>query len=89
MSNESCNKKLKNMGECQMYKNVIVKTPGKSYVNGLTTSDLGKPDYEKLLVQHENYIEALKKVWRSCYTSSCKRGIPGFDVCRGRCRIDF
>ena len=27
----------------EMYKNVIVKTPGKSYLNGLTTSDLGKP----------------------------------------------
>lgn len=44
-----------------MYKNVIVKTPGKSYVNGLTTSDLGTPDYEKLLEQHEAYVEALKK----------------------------
>ena len=44
-----------------MYKNVIVKTPGKSYLNGLTTSDLGKPDYKKLLVQHKDYIEALKK----------------------------
>ncbi|WP_277586440.1 dimethylarginine dimethylaminohydrolase family protein [Psychrobacillus antarcticus] len=40
---------------------VIAKTPGKSYVEGLTTSDLGKPDYEKLLVQHEAYVEALKK----------------------------
>ena len=62
MSYESCNKKLKNMEECKMYKNVIVKTPGKSYLNGLTTSDLGKPDYEKLLVQHKSYIEALKNV---------------------------
>lgn len=44
-----------------MFKNVIVKAPGKSYVNGLTTADLGKPDYEKLLVQHAAYVEALKK----------------------------
>ncbi|MFJ8064652.1 dimethylarginine dimethylaminohydrolase family protein [Psychrobacillus sp. NPDC096426] len=43
------------------FQNVIVKTPGKSYVEGLTTSDLGKPDYDKLLVQHEAYVEALKK----------------------------
>ncbi|MDN7245240.1 dimethylarginine dimethylaminohydrolase family protein [Planococcus shenhongbingii] len=43
-----------------MYKNVIVKTPGKSYVNGLTTSDLGTPDYERLLEQHAAYVEALK-----------------------------
>lgn len=44
-----------------MFKNVIVKKPGKSYVNGLTTSDLGEPNYDKLLVQHEAYIEALKQ----------------------------
>ena len=44
-----------------MFKNVIVKTPGESYVNGLTTSNLGKPDYEKLLEQHKAYVEALKK----------------------------
>lgn len=60
MSDESRHKKLKN-GGMDMFKNVIVKTPGKSYLNGLTTSDLGKPDYEKLLVQHKSYIEALKK----------------------------
>lgn len=44
-----------------MFKRVIVKKPGKSYVNGLTTSDLGKPDYELVKVQHDEYIEALKK----------------------------
>ncbi len=44
-----------------MFTNVIVKTPGESYLNGLTTSDLGKPVYELLLEQHEAYVEALKK----------------------------
>ncbi|WP_019243540.1 MULTISPECIES: dimethylarginine dimethylaminohydrolase family protein [Bacillus] len=44
-----------------MFKNVIVKSPGESYVKGLTTSNLGKPDYGKLLVQHQAYVEALKK----------------------------
>lgn len=44
-----------------MFENVIVKTPGESYVNGLTTVELGKPIYEKLLEQHASYIEALKK----------------------------
>lgn len=44
-----------------MFRNVIVKKPGKSYVEGLTTSNLGVPDYEKLLEQHQGYIEALKK----------------------------
>ncbi|NRD80079.1 N(G),N(G)-dimethylarginine dimethylaminohydrolase [Bacillus sp. BRMEA1] len=43
-----------------MFKNVIVRTPGKSYINGLTTSDLGAPDLEKAMEQHQAYIEALK-----------------------------
>lgn len=43
-----------------MFKNVIVKNPGNSFVNGLTTSDLGKPVLEKLFEQHEKYVEALK-----------------------------
>lgn len=43
-----------------MFKNVIVKNPGNSFVNGLTTSDLGKPILEKLFEQHEKYVEALK-----------------------------
>ncbi|OZI12094.1 N(G),N(G)-dimethylarginine dimethylaminohydrolase [Bacillaceae bacterium SAS-127] len=43
-----------------MFKHVIVKTPGKSYVNGLTTSDLGTPNYEQLLEQHQAYVDALK-----------------------------
>jgi dimethylargininase len=43
-----------------MFKNVIVKTPGESYLNGLTTSDLGKPVYSLLVDQHAAYVEALK-----------------------------
>ncbi len=44
-----------------MFTNVIVRIPGKSLVNGIASEDLGKPDYEKALKQHEDYIEALKK----------------------------
>ncbi|WP_284037042.1 arginine deiminase family protein [Neobacillus sp. 114] len=43
-----------------MFKNVIVKTPGESYVNGLTTSNLGTPVLDKAIEQHHSYIEALK-----------------------------
>ncbi|MFY0544057.1 dimethylarginine dimethylaminohydrolase family protein [Brevibacillus sp. H7] len=39
----------------------IVRKPGKSYVNGLTTANLGKPDYERALEQHGRYVEALKQ----------------------------
>jgi dimethylargininase len=44
-----------------MFKKTIVKTPGESYIHGLTTSDLGRPNYEQALQQHQAYIEALKK----------------------------
>ena len=44
-----------------MYKRAIVKTPGKSMIRGLTTADLGIPDYNKALVQHADYIEALEE----------------------------
>ena len=30
-------------------------------INGITTANLGKPDYEKALAQHADYIEALKE----------------------------
>lgn len=44
-----------------MFKNVIVRRPSKSMVNGITSApELGAPDYERALIQHDNYIEALK-----------------------------
>lgn len=44
-----------------MFKNVIVKRPSKSMVEGITSQPkLGKPDYELALKQHDKYIEALK-----------------------------
>lgn len=44
-----------------MFNNIIVKKPGKSYIDGLTTSDLGTPDYDLLMDQHDAYIKALEK----------------------------
>jgi dimethylargininase len=46
-----------------MKKNItraIVRRPGRSLVRGLTTANLGKPDFQKALLQHDQYIEALK-----------------------------
>jgi dimethylargininase len=46
----------------KMFENVIVRKPSKSLRNGITSNpELGKPDYEKALIQHNDYIEALKK----------------------------
>ena len=45
-----------------MFKNVIVRRPCKAMVEGITSApELGKPDYELALKQHDDYIEALKK----------------------------
>ena len=44
-----------------MFKNVIVRRPSRSLVNGITSApELGKPDYEKAMKQHDDYIAALK-----------------------------
>lgn len=44
-----------------MFKNVIVRRPAKSLIDGITSApELGKPDYELALKQHDAYIEALK-----------------------------
>jgi dimethylargininase len=42
-----------------MFTKAIVKRPCKNLVNGLTTANLGKPDYDLALKQHQRYIEAL------------------------------
>ncbi len=38
----------------------IVRRPCSNLTRGLSTSDLGKPDYDLALVQHDQYIDALK-----------------------------
>lgn len=44
-----------------MFKNAIVKRPCRAMVDGITSApELGKPDYELALKQHDDYIEALK-----------------------------
>ena len=45
-----------------MFQHAIVRTPCKNVLNGITSSpELGKPDYEKALLQHAAYINALKQ----------------------------
>ena len=45
-----------------MFQNVIVRRPCRAMVEGITSNpQLGKPDYEKALHQHDTYIEALKQ----------------------------
>lgn len=44
-----------------MFTNAIVRIPCENIINGLTTSSLGIPNYEKALLQHQDYINALKE----------------------------
>jgi dimethylargininase len=43
-----------------MIKNAIVRLPSASIVNGLTTSNLGKPDFVKASEQHSMYVDMLR-----------------------------
>ncbi len=42
-----------------MYTKAIVRRPGRNFANGITTSNLGQPDFGKALEQHAAYCEAL------------------------------
>ena len=45
-----------------MFKNAIVRTPGRSIDKGLSDSkSLGLPNYERAIIQHQSYIDSLKK----------------------------
>lgn len=44
------------------FKNIIVKIPCKNIINGITSANLGKVDYELAMKQHKKYISILKKI---------------------------
>jgi len=41
------------------FTHAIVRQPGPNCAAGLTTSDFGPPDYDRLLAQHRRYVDAL------------------------------
>ena len=45
-----------------MYTKAITRKPCKNFSAGLTTSNLGKPDYQLMLQQHSTYVETLKNL---------------------------
>ncbi len=44
-----------------MFTKAIVRKPAETFANGITTANLGKPDYNLTLKQHEAYCKALIK----------------------------
>lgn len=43
-----------------MFTRAIVRQPAKSLVHGLTSANLGHPDYELALAQHQHYVDMLR-----------------------------
>jgi dimethylargininase len=44
-----------------MFKHAIVRLPAPNFADGLTTVDLGIPQFDEVLRQHESYCHALRK----------------------------
>src|SRR5258707_15738576 len=44
-----------------MFTKAIVRPPAPNFGEGLTTANLGTPDYERALKQHEDYCQALRQ----------------------------
>jgi len=50
------------------YTYAIVRPPGRSFVNGLSTANLGMPNYERALKQHAAYVQALENCGLTIYS---------------------
>ena len=50
------------------YTHAIVRPPGRSFVNGLSTANLGTPDYERALKQQAAYVQALETCGLTVYS---------------------
>jgi len=59
-----------------MFTNAIVRIPCKAMVNGLSSANLGVPDYQKALLQHADYIEALKECGLKVTVLSADENFP-------------
>ncbi len=44
-----------------MFRNSIVRPPCRNLMNGVTSADLGRPDYSLALAQHQAYVRALER----------------------------
>ncbi len=59
-----------------MFKHAMVRRPGESLVDGITSAGLGKPDYKKALAQHDKYIEALRSCGVEVTILEAEEGYP-------------
>lgn len=59
-----------------MFQKAIVRIPSKSMINGLTSVNLGQPDYPLALKQHEAYIDALLRCGLEVITLEADENFP-------------
>ena len=59
-----------------MFTKAIVRIPCKNLVNGLTSANLGKPDYDFAIIQHQKYIQALKDCGLEVFTLEANENFP-------------
>ena len=45
-----------------MFRHAITRRPAPTFGNGLTAVNLGKPDYERMLRQHAEYVDSLRRL---------------------------
>ena len=64
-----------------MFTKAIVRTPSKSIVNGITTANLGLPDYKLALDQHQHYIDALTKCGLKVTVLPADEELSRFHIC--------
>ena len=59
-----------------LFRNAIVRLPGANFADGLTTVDLGVPDFERVLEQHAAYCNALVECGLAVTTLDADPGFP-------------
>jgi len=59
-----------------MFTKAITRAPGANYADGLTTVDLGAPDFQKTLAEHAGYLSALRQCGLELIEMPCDLRYP-------------
>lgn len=62
-----------------MFTKAITRRPGPEMVDGITSQDLGKPDFELALKQHDTYVQTLRDLGLEVTVLDAEPGYP--DCC--------
>jgi len=59
-----------------MFTHAITRQPGPNFADGLTTAELGQPDFSRMQSQHQTYVAALKALGLSVVTLPAEPDFP-------------